>query len=225
MKHNGTAHTEEDESREGIAVEDFRSTDEQEDEADCLPHENSVQEEVDPADEFALPRTSSPEKFFVKLKRRLSSIGVRYEKLTVLTPPGESPPCFKIAGASYDDWLTAASLTSDVPYRYDMPGEPNYCRDCTVEFRGRAIKAGACRFSNVLFEIASSNGEKEIVGVSRSPKVVPIGYRVYRDMVIDEIAIENEDLENRRGRGGGFPPRTPEHIRYRDKPYGNRRPR
>lgn len=222
MKNQGTTHNAEDEADDGIAVEQFRSTEDEEEETENL-HANSVPDSGESEDEFVLPRTSSSEKFFVKLKRRLSSIGVRYEKLTKLTADGDSPPCFKIAGADYDEWLAAASLTSDVPYRYDMPAEPNYCRDCTVGFRGRAIRAGACRFSNLRFEIASSNGEKEVVGVSRSPTVIPTGYRVYREMVIDEIAIEDASLEMRRGRAPGFPPPPPPHIRYQDKDYMKRR--
>jgi hypothetical protein len=186
-------------SRERVAVEESCATDYDDDDADDF-HASSVDDGSldDPAaDEFALPRTSSPEKFFIKLKRKLSNLGVRYERLTKKMPEGQAPPCFKLAGASegqtdYEMWLTMASLTSDVPHRYDVPGEPNYCRDCTAHFRHKAMQSGACIFPNVIFETASNNGEKEVVGVSRSPRVIPDGYRVFREMVVDEIAIEDE---------------------------------
>ena len=91
-----------------------------------------------------------------------------------------------------------------------MPGEPNYCRDCTPEFRGRAILAGKCQFSNVIFETARSNGEKETVGVSRSPHVVPVGYRVYREMVVDEAALSEEAMASIKvKRGFGRPLNIP----------------
>ena len=200
MSNKKPAHTPENKSRERIAIEESCAGDDDESDAEDL-HAESVSDTGpnDPAaDEFALPRTSSPEKFFIKLKRRLSNLGVRYERLTKKTPEGQAPPCFKLNGAKqgqsdYEMWLTMASLTSDVPYRYDMPGEPNYCRDCTVQFRERAQKAGSCIFGNVVFETASNNGEKEVVGVSRSPTVIPTGYKPYLGMVVDEEAIENSD--------------------------------
>lgn len=202
MNNKRPTNTAESKSHDRVAIEESCAADYEEDDADDF-HAESVGDvgPNDPtANEFELPRVSSPEKFFVKLKRRLSSLGVRYERLTKKTEPGEAPPCFKIAGASegqtdYEMWLTMASLTSDVPYRYDMPGEPNYCRDCTVHFRHKAIQAGRCIFPNVIFETANNNGEKEVVGVSRSPRVIPKGYRVFREMVVDEQAIEGEDHE------------------------------
>lgn len=198
------------ETDESLPVEQRGEADEAETEAEdfhspSLAHEGR---ETLPENEFALPRESSPGKFYVKLRRRLSNIGVRYEKLTRKTLDGQAPACFNFAGADYDAWLTAASLTSDVPHRYDMPGEPNYCRDCTPEFRGRAIAAGKCQFSNVLFETVRSNGEKETVGVSRSPHVVPVGYRVYREMVVDEEALSEEAIASINAKRGSGRPRN-----------------
>jgi hypothetical protein len=201
------------ETDEGIPIEQGGESEDAYEEADEFHDPSVAGENADERDEFALPRESSPEKYFVKLRRSLSEIGVRYERLTKKTPEGGEPPCFALAGADYDSWLTAASLTSDVPYRYDMPGEPNYCRDCTVQFRHKAILAGKCQFPNVRFEIAQSNGEKEVVGVSRSPMVVPNGYRVYRQLVIDEAALEDPDRKPARGR---LP-------RGNDKKFGSRR--
>jgi hypothetical protein len=194
--------SEEYETDERVPGQQECEADEADDESEEL-HAGSLPRdplEDTPENEFVLPRISSPEKFYVKLRRQLSAIGVRYEKLTRKTPEGEAPPCFEFADADYDAWLTAASLTSDIPHRYDMPGEPNYCRDCTVQFRHKAILAGKCQFYNVFFEIAHSNGEKEAVGVSRSPSVIPTGYRVYREMVVNVDAIENSLLERKRGR-------------------------
>lgn len=190
------------ETEEDPAVEQGREADETEQEADEFHDPSLAGADTDPREEneFELPRESSPEKYFVKLRRSLSAIGVRYERLTKKTPEGETPSCFKFAGADYNAWLTAASLTSDVPYRYDMPGEPNYCRDCTVQFRHRARLAGKCQFDNVFFETALSNGEKEVVGVSRSPVVIPDGYRVYRQLVVDEAALEDPNQKPARGR-------------------------
>jgi hypothetical protein len=194
MKHNRTPGSAEDKGAHRIAVDESCATDYDEDESDDF-HDSSVSDGSvdDPTpDEFALPRVSSPEKFFVKLKRQLSNLGVRYERLTKKTAEGEAPPCFVFADTDYDAWLTAASLTSDVPHRYDMPGEPNYCRDCTVQFRQKAMLAGKCIFKNVIFETSNNNGEKEVVGVSRSPKVLPVGYRVFREMVVDDDAVVEE---------------------------------
>lgn len=167
------------------AVEERGTADEHEDESEGL-HTTSVSRDK----EFTLPRNNSPQKYYVKLKRRLSDIGVRYERLTKKTPEGSAPPCFTMVKADFDSWLGAASLTTDIPYRYDLPGEPNYCRDCTIGYKHRATLAGKCLFPNVSFETAQSNGEKEVVGVSRSPQVAPTGYRVYRGLLVDEDAVD-----------------------------------
>lgn len=165
--------------------------------------EDSLDDEVPrsptPQEEFILPRDSNPEKYFTKMKRRLANIGVRYERLKKYTEEGQSPACFAAFKVGFDEWLSAASITSfipsGVPYRYDMPGEPNYCHDCTIMFKRKAQLAGACRFPNVVFETRISNGEPEIVGVSRSPEIAPTGYRIFYGMLVDAAAVEGVDNE------------------------------
>lgn len=159
--------------------------------------EDSLDDEVpiSPKPEFELPRDSTPEKYFTKMKRRLANIGVRYERLEKYTVEGGAPPCFSEFGVDFNAWLAAASITSfipsGVPYRYDMPGEPNYCHDCTIMFKQKAKLAGACRFPDVVFETRISNGEPEIVGVSRSPEVAPTGYKIFWGLLVNDEAIDS----------------------------------
>jgi len=176
------------ERNERPARKQRRPADEHEGETETLHEESSSDQSS--TDLFRFSRESSPQKFYAKLNRRLAAIGVRYERLTKKTEEGDAPPCFKLVKADYDSWLSAASLTTDIPYRYDLPGEANYCRDCTIGFKHRATLAGACLFPNVAFETVQSNGEKEVVGVSRSPQVAPDGYRVYRGLLVDDDAVE-----------------------------------
>lgn len=98
----------------------------------------------------------------------------------MLTPVGSAPPCFRHSDTSYDAWLASASLLGAlVPYRYDMPAEPNYCHDCVARHKQRAQAAGVCMFPNTRFEkrrtiIRDDQGkttEIEVVGVSRSKTV------------------------------------------------------
>lgn len=116
------------------------------------------------------------ERFYARLDHELQRRGVDLDKLERLTPPGGTPPCFKLAGTNYDVWLASASLLgATVPYRYDMPAEPNYCWDCGPAFKGKAKKAGVCRFPGTRFERVQTVirdehrkvVEVEIVGISR----------------------------------------------------------
>jgi hypothetical protein len=81
----------------------------------------------------------------------------------------------------FDTWLSSASLLgATVPYRYDMPAEPNYCWDCTPAFKREAMAAGTCRFPNTRFErtqtVIRDEQKKiieiEVVGISRSKQAV-----------------------------------------------------
>ena len=126
----------------------------------------------DGSDDF---QAGSPRLYMTRLHRDLRRYGIDASKLPRLTRTGESPPCFEMADVSYTEWLKAASASekSMPPIRLDMPGEPNYCADCTPAFRGRAIAAGTCRFQNLRFEKRKDwiTKEDELIGVSRSPRV------------------------------------------------------
>lgn len=123
---------------------------------------------------------ASPLRFYARLRHELEIRGINYDGLPKLTKEGESPPCFSLVGASFDAWLSnAGMLGALVPYRFDMPAEPNYCVDCTPEFKHKAMAAGVCRFLNTRFEksrtvVQDDEGkhtEVEVLGVSRSPLV------------------------------------------------------
>lgn len=115
-------------------------------------------------------------RFHARHRNELQRRGVVPTQLPRLTKDGETPPCFKLADVSYDEWLASASLLgATVPYRYDMPGEPNYCWDCTADFKCRAKKAGVCQFPGTRFERVQTVirdehkkvVEVEVVGISR----------------------------------------------------------
>jgi len=131
----------------------------------------------------------SADKAYTKLRRKLSNIGVRVEYLTTKTDDHESPPCFKLANTSFKEWLEAASLT-DLPYRFSMPGEINYCRDCLPAFKAMAHASNACLFPQTTFERVRTFDEKELVGVSRSKEVAPTGYTLYNQLTVDEEALK-----------------------------------
>lgn len=131
----------------------------------------------------------SADKAYVKLRRKLKNIGIRVEHLTTKTDDHEAPPCFKLVGVSFKEWLEAASLT-DLPYRFSMPGEVNYCRDCLPAFKAVAHAANACLFPQTTFEKVRTFDEKELVGMSRSRQVAPDGYLLYNRLTVDEEALK-----------------------------------
>lgn len=131
----------------------------------------------------------SADKAYTKLRRKLKNIGIRVEVLTRKTDDHEPPPCFKLAGVPFRDWLEAASLT-DLPYRFSMPGEVNYCRDCLPAFKAMAHAADACLFPQTTFEKVRTFDEKELVGMSRSRQVAPDGYALYNRLTVDEEALK-----------------------------------
>ena len=114
-----------------------------------------------------------------RLNQQLQSIGVVVEEMPVKTRPGGGPPCFRVAGTSYKDWLAQASVAPELPYRLSMPAEPNYCRDCTKEFQAEMTGVNACLFPNVTFESVKELGESDVVGMSRGPGVAPEEYPLY----------------------------------------------
>ena len=107
------------------------------------------------------------EGFYAQLRHKLLTYGINLSGLPALSAPAVAPACFKLAGTDYKEWLKHA-CDSPPPVRYDMPGEPNYCYDCTAAFKLRAQAAGRCRFPNTRFEHTKNLGEMETVGVSRS---------------------------------------------------------
>lgn len=117
----------------------------------------------------------SPALFFKRLSVALMNYGIDFAKLPKKTSVDSPPPCFDMVGADYESWLRAASHEHNTmpKIRYDMPGEPNYCADCTASFRGKAIRKGACLFPNARFEVHRDRvlRETETVGMTRSRDV------------------------------------------------------
>lgn len=162
----------EEQARYDAALEYETSTENEEQEAEGL-HEVSDSDDPSIADTPA----ATAQRFYARLRHELAIRGVDYDKLPRLTPEGDAPRCFTAAGAPFDTWLASASLVgATVPYRYDMPAEPNYCWDCTRRFKSQSVKAGVCNFPGTKFEpvqivISEEAGkqiEVSIVGVSRS---------------------------------------------------------
>lgn len=123
----------------------------------------------------------TPARFYARLRNQLQMRGIDYDALPRLTPEGDTPRCFTYFQVPFDRWLSSASLLgATVPYRFDMPAEPNYCFDCQLKTKKEAIKAGVCNFPGVRFErlLTTIRGgerkivETEIVGVSRNVEYV-----------------------------------------------------
>jgi hypothetical protein len=162
------------------------------DEDRTLEDETSSGNECEKGDELhagsiASTEAVTPARFMARLRHELDRRGISHGTLPRLTAPGETPPCFKLSGANYDQWLATASLLgATVPYRYDMPGEPNYCWDCTSAFKGKAKAAGVCRFPGTRFErvqtVIRDEQKKvievEIVGISRRKHLQFEGSRI-----------------------------------------------
>jgi hypothetical protein len=135
--------------------------------------------------------------FRVKLRGNLAKMGIDMERLDYRTEPGRSPPCFEIRGASYRDWedtahaAACASNELSIPIRLDLPAEPNYCHDCTADFKNRALKTGSCLFPNTKFEVRTALGEKETVGVSRSRETPPERHIVYQNITVPVDALHD----------------------------------
>jgi hypothetical protein len=126
----------------------------------------------------------SPERFIDRLNRQLRKIGVVVEKLPVKTRPSGGPPCFRVSGVSYKDWLTQASIAPEtIPYRMTMPPEPNYCYDCTPTFKAEMQSVSACLFPDTRFEKVKEFDEVSIAGVGRNLDVAPDFYAVYSDLL------------------------------------------
>jgi hypothetical protein len=144
-----------------------------------LNHDDSVAPGVDRLG------AGSPERLIERLNRQLKKIGVVVQHTAKLAP-NAGPPCFRVAGASYYEWMAQASMAYEtLPYRLSRPEEPNYCHDCTPAFKAEMLAVKACLFPNVTFETAKEFGESVTVGMSRSPDVAPEVYPVY-DLIIDK---------------------------------------
>jgi hypothetical protein len=147
------------------------------------------------SDDFrAIGKVGGEFKVYDDLRRHLEEKGVDYDRLPKLSSIDSPPACFVYrargdvakARTDYVAWLRLASETSDINYRFDMPAEVNYCRDCTPAFKKEAAAAGACQFPHVKFEIVQCMGEKEMVGVSRGEAVAPGERWTYEDMSLAE---------------------------------------
>lgn len=73
------------------------------------------------------------------------------------------PDCFNSA-AQYRDWMHLNRQAS-------QPRDPNYCLDCTPEFKEQMLTQGRCRHPETRFVIwASQRREIELIGVcNKSP--------------------------------------------------------
>ncbi len=175
-----------------------------------LYDEGTTENEQEEAESFhkdgsiAATDAASAGRFYARLSNELRLRGVRVEDIPRPTPEGSTPACFKLAGVRYEDWLASASLVgATVPYRYDTPGEPNYCWDCCAAFKAKAVTAGACQFPRTRFEkiqnvIRDEHRkvvEVEIVGVSRRKHLQFEGSR------IDELLAESFDRDGNRKYG------------------------
>jgi hypothetical protein len=134
-------------------------------------------------DSQKLHEGGNPETFFQKLDERLAAVGIDYKQLDSKTDMTSPPPCFVRNRTSYTEWLRFAS-TGKVPLRMDMPGEPNYCHDCTPEFKIQSMRDGSCLFPNTRFEHRKELDERTTCGVSRSPDVPPESYVIYQEMTV-----------------------------------------
>lgn len=85
-----------------------------------------------------------------------------------ITAPGEHPPCFDDL-TQYNHWKRAAERTdgSPPPVRRDWPKEPNYCRDCTAEYRNKMRNENRCLFPSTIFVEVGEKDEIEMVGTSK----------------------------------------------------------
>lgn len=133
----------------------------------------------------------SPKMFYDQIRKRLSSVGIDYDKLDDRTSVDSPPDCFTENGSDYSEWMRLAAV-EPVPIRFDLPGEPNYCHDCTPTFKRDAMKAGTCLFPNTRFEVRKDMGEKETIGVSRSHSVPPEHYVVYQHMTVPVTALHQK---------------------------------
>ncbi len=153
-------------------------------------------------EKFRRQPDATPEAFYEKLKTKVESKGIDFSILTSLSSPDNPPECFvsaykgdrEAAKKSYREWLSSASMT-EIRYRFDMPGEPNYCHDCTFAMKEASVKAGTCKFPGVMFELSRAFGEKELTGVSRSGMVAPDGLYSFEGMVVPFEALPEDTQE------------------------------
>ncbi len=84
-----------------------------------------------------------------------------------ITGPGEYPPCFK-GLQQYESWKRAAEKLDGAPppVRKDWPKEPNYCRDCTSDYRNKMRNQNRCLFPRTIFVDVGEGDERETVGTA-----------------------------------------------------------
>jgi hypothetical protein len=159
------------EADEYLSLDGEAATEDEYSEADALDHELSIAETA----------AATAPRFYARLRTELAKRGLSYAALPKFTQEGDTPPCFKAADVPFEMWLSSASLLrATVPYRFDMPAEPNYCYDCRSAFKQAAVKAGTCQFPHLKFERVQTvirderqpTFEVETVGVSRNPELI-----------------------------------------------------
>ncbi len=142
-------------------------------------------------EKFRRQPDATPEVFYANLRRKIESKGINFDNLPHLSSIGVPPACFvsayrgdrAAALKAYHEWLSSASMT-EIKYRFDMPGEPNYCHDCTFAMKEASMKAGTCKFPGTVFELNRAFGEKELTGVSRSAMVRPDNWYGFEGMEV-----------------------------------------
>jgi len=83
-----------------------------------------------------------------------------------ITTPRDYPPCFDSA-EQYRYWLEANAGYSPRE-RPDFPKEPNYCRDCSQEYKDKMIMQDRCIFPEIIFKkVKDVEGDEEVVGFMR----------------------------------------------------------
>lgn len=167
------------EANDEVAFDNEAAAEDEYSETDALAHDE------DPSYGLALSiaetAAATAPRFYARLRTELAKRGISYADLPKFTSEGQSPPCFTEAKVPFDMWLSSASLLrATVPYRFDMPAEPNYCYDCRSAFKKAAIKARTCLFPHSKFERVQTvirderrpSFEVETVGVSRNPELL-----------------------------------------------------
>ena len=84
-----------------------------------------------------------------------------------ITREDEYPPCFKDL-SQYRAWLdsvrNAEQTGVQLPERKAWSGEPNYCQDCSPDYRTRMRNDGRCLFPYTIFVEEGEDIDVELIG-------------------------------------------------------------
>lgn len=105
-----------------------------------------------------------------KFRERMSTaINNREYRRARLTSRNKPPPCFE-GVEQYRKWMesgqSAAGAWPPLRNRDGFHSEPNYCYDCSKEYRDKMCGEDRCIFPETTFETKVSDGEKFLGGVS-----------------------------------------------------------